>query len=111
MACWWGKRAGAVSARDARKQKGTPTKRTALADVVLVLRVRLERDLVVADAAFYIKPVLLYSQIVVANHVLLARVELLAPVHVLAALDALQREGDHHAYFYLFVGVVLPLRH
>ena len=110
MACWWGSARG----RSRRGRQGSKKGRrpsTALAHIVLVLRVRLERDLVVADAALDVEPVLFYSQIVVANHVLLAGVELLAAVHVLAALDALQREGDHHAYFYLFVGIVLPLRH
>lgn len=34
-----------------------------------------------------------------------------ASVHVLAALDALQREGDHHAHLDLLVGVPLAPRH
>ena len=63
--------------------------RTALTHIILVLRVRLEGDLVVADAALDVEPVLFYSQIVVSNNILLTTIKLLAAVHVLAALDTL----------------------
>ena len=145
-------------------------RRAALADVVLVLRVRLERDLVAADAALDVEAVLADAEVRVADDVLLAAVELLAcrggvvfprddgarvppraapsrtrrcsrgtgrslgaaesdpplsreksksrrraparaSVHVLAALDALQGEGDHHAHLDLLVGVPLAPRH
>ena len=53
-------------------------RRAALADVVLVLRVRLERDLVAADAALDVEAVLADAEVRVADDVLLAAVELLA---------------------------------
>ena len=78
----------AAPKRQKKKNKGRRTQ-TALAHIILVLRVRLEGDLVVADAALDVEPVFFDAEVIVSNNILLATIKLLPAVHVLAALDAL----------------------